>query len=53
MRASEFQSHSKQSEETISSPEEDSANIVKDVIVDVDDEITSDSAAAQPEWENW
>ena len=55
VRASEFQSHSKQSEETISSPEEDAANIVKDVVVDVDDEITSGKggAAAQPEWENW
>lgn len=55
VRASEFQSHSKQSEETISSPEEDAANIVKDVVVDVDDEITSGNGgvAAQPEWENW
>lgn len=51
VRASEFQSHSKQSEETISSPEEDSANIVKNVVVDVDNEITSGGAAAQPEWE--
>lgn len=53
VRASEFQSHSKQSEETIRSPEEDSANIVKDVVVDVDDEITSDGSSAQAGWENW
>ena len=53
VRASEFQSHSKQSEETLSSPEEDAANIVKDVVVDVDDSITSDGSASQPEWENW
>ena len=51
VRASEFQSHSKQSGETISSPEEDAANIVKDVA----DEIAADNGGieTQPEWENW
>ena len=38
IRASEFQSHSKQSSAVISSPEEDSADIVKAVVSDVEDD---------------
>ena len=59
VRASEFQSHSKQSTDTITSAEEDSASIVKDVVK----EITGGGAepvantpidvSIDPSWGNW
>jgi uncharacterized protein YegL len=49
VRASEFQSHSKQSADVLSSPEEDSANIVKDVV----DEIREEKEADLEEWGSW
>ena len=57
VRASEFQSHSKQASEVATSPEEDSAQIVKDV----KDEIQSESGnanggidvAIDPSWGQW
>jgi hypothetical protein len=52
IRASEFQSHSKQSSDHLSSPEEDSGNIVKGVIEDVDNENNSDPVNAA-DWSNW
>lgn len=52
IRASEFQSHSKQSSDHLSSPEEDSGKIVKDVIEDVDNENTSDPVNTA-DWSNW
>jgi uncharacterized protein YegL len=52
VRASEFQSHSKQSSDNLSSPEDDSAKIVQDVIVDVDEEITS-VPVNSADWSNW
>ena len=57
VRASEFQSHSKQTTDVVSSPEEDSAKIVQDVNKTVDDEQIqfpdNGKAPKQPEWENW
>ena len=53
VRASEFQSHSKQSSDTITSAEDDSADIVAAVVKDVDQDdgtsITGDSNA----WGTW
>lgn len=51
VRASEFQSHSKQSSSVQTSAEDDAANIVKSVIVDIDEEI--DNSNDNPDWENW
>ena len=58
VRASEFQSHSKQASDVITTPEEDSAQIVKDV----KDEIKSEAGSAgdgsidvaiDPSWGQW
>ena len=50
IRASEFQSHSKQSMDELTTPEEDSANIVKDVVSDLqEDSFVSDS----DDWGKW
>lgn len=50
VRSSEFQSHSKLSAEEITTAEEDSAQIVKDVVTEIqDDSIESDSR----DWEIW
>lgn len=53
VRASEFQSHSKQSTDVITSPEEDSANIVNAVVKDVEDENTASVSADDNDWGNW
>lgn len=50
VRASEFQSHSKQSEDTLSSPEEDSADIVNAVVNEVEQE---ESGNDNGEWGEW
>lgn len=50
VRASEFQSHSKQSSDEVSTPEEDSASIVKDVIAEMNDEVVGTDA---DDWEKW
>lgn len=50
VRASEFQSHSKQSSDEVSTPEEDSASIVKDVIAEMNDEVVGTD---EDDWEKW
>lgn len=50
---SEFQSHSKQSQKDVTSPEEDSASIVQTVVAEVEAEAVAVDPATQPEWENW
>jgi uncharacterized protein YegL len=47
VRASEFQSHSKQSADVPTSPEEDAANIVKGVVDEIEEE------AQNPDSEDW
>lgn len=51
VRASEFQSHSKQTEDTISSPEEDSVDIVNAVINEVEQENASLDIGEWGEWQ--
>ena len=53
VRASEFQSHSKQAADIISTPEEDSANIVKDVSEEIEDENSSGVSGNDAEWGEW
>lgn len=53
VRASEFQSHSKQSSDVISSPEEDSANIVKAVISDVEEDDSNGVSSYDNDWGDW
>ena len=55
VRASEFHSHSKQSQDTVTTPEEDSAEIAKQVIFDVDNEIKSGSSDIidSDDWGEW
>lgn len=59
VRASEFQSHSKQSSDVITSAEEDSAAIVKDVVQDIaGDTVDTSSGGAidvniDPNWGQW
>ena len=53
VRASEFQSHSKQVEETITSPEEDSASIVQDVVADINDEASASVSENEADWGQW
>jgi len=59
VRASEFQSHSKQSSDVITSAEEDSAAIVKDVVQDIaGDQVDTSSGGAidvniDPSWGQW
>ena len=53
VRASEFQSHSKQAEETITSPEEDSASIVQNVVADINDEASTSVSENEADWGQW
>lgn len=53
VRASEFQSHSKQSADVITSPEEDSANIVAEVVKDVDQDTTTPISSDDNDWGSW
>lgn len=55
IRASEFQSHSKQATEHVTSPEEDSANIVSEVKADVQEELAPESSVSEneDEWGKW
>ena len=55
VRASEFQSHSKQSSDVTTSAEEDSAQIVKDVQEEIKAENASGSVdvSIDPSWEQW
>lgn len=53
VRASEFQSHSKQSSDIITSPEEDAADIVGDVMKDVTNDSDSGVTIDDNEWGNW
>lgn len=53
VRASEFQSHSKQSSDTVTSAEEDSANIVADVVSDVEQESGEPVSSDDNDWGKW
>ncbi len=53
VRASEFQSHSKQSADTATTPEEDSADIVASVVNDVNQENNGSVTSNANEWGNW
>ena len=53
VRASEFQSHSKQSTDVISSPEEDSADIVNAVVKDVVEDNNAGVSTDDNDWGNW
>lgn len=53
VRASEFQSHSKQSADTVTSPEEDSADIVAAVINDVAQDNGVPVTSDDNDWGNW
>lgn len=52
VRASEFQSHSKQSTDVITTPEEDAASIVEDVVSEMKEENKSQSDS-NSEWGQW
>ena len=53
VRASEFQSHSKASSDTVISPDQDSANIVSAVVKDVDEDNRAPVSADDNDWGNW
>lgn len=60
IRASEFQSHSKQSGETVTSAEEDSAQIAKDAMNEVQQDLGNNSPVSgaadvslDPDWGTW
>ena len=53
VRASEFQSHSKQSSDVVTTPEEDSANIVSAVVKDVDQDSDTGIQSDDNDWGNW
>lgn len=53
VRASEFQSHSKQSADVITSPEEDAGSIVADVVNDVDQDNSTPVSADDNDWGEW
>lgn len=53
VRASEFQSHSKQSSDVITTAEEDSGNIVKTVINDVNDDDNGGIDVDDNDWGSW
>lgn len=53
VRASEFQSHSKQSSDVITSPEEDSADIVNAVVKDVAEDTGSGVSSDDNDWGTW
>lgn len=50
VRASEFQSHSKQSADELTTPEDDSASIVKDVVSEMQEEA---SVSDSDDWGKW
>jgi uncharacterized protein YegL len=53
VRASEFQSHSKQSADTVTSPIEDSADIVAAVVQEVDEDNGTPVSSDDNDWGNW
>ncbi|MCF0134161.1 MAG: VWA domain-containing protein [Blautia sp.] len=53
VRASEFQSHSKASSDTVTSPDQDSADIVSAVVKDVDEDNGASVSADDNDWGNW
>ena len=53
VRASEFQSHSKQSSDVITSPEEDSADIVNSVAKDVMEDTGNGVSSDDNDWGTW
>lgn len=53
VRASEFQSHSKQSSDVITSPEDDSADIVNAVVKDVAEDNNAGVSSDDNDWGNW
>jgi uncharacterized protein YegL len=53
VRASEFQSHSKQSADTVTSPIEDSADIVAAVVQEVDEDNGTLVSSDDNDWGNW
>jgi uncharacterized protein YegL len=53
VRASEFQSHSKQSADTVTSPIEDSADIVAAVVQEVDEDNGTPVSSDDTDWGNW
>ena len=53
VRASEFQSHSKQSADIITAPDQDSADIVAAVVKDVDEENGAPVSVDDNDWGNW
>jgi uncharacterized protein YegL len=53
VRASEFQSHSKQSADTVTSPTEDSADIVAAVVQEVDEDNGISVSGDDNDWGNW
>ena len=53
VRASEFQSHSKASSDTVTSPDQDSADIVSAVAKDVDEDNGAPVSVDDNDWGNW
>ena len=53
VRASEFQSHSKASSDTVTSPDQDSADIVSAVVKDVDEDNGAPVSVDDNDWGNW
>lgn len=53
VRASEFQSHSKQSSDNITTAEEDAANIVADVQSDIENDSDAPISSDSNEWGTW
>ena len=53
VRASEFQSHSKASSDTVTSPDQDSADIVSAVVKDIDEDNGEPVSADDEYWGNW
>ncbi len=53
VRASEFQSHSKASSDTVTSPDQDSADIVSAVVKDVDENNGAPVSVDDNDWGNW
>ena len=53
VRASEFQSHSKAANDGLLSPEEDSAEIVKDVLTSIENENGASVGSNDADWGEW
>lgn len=53
VRASEFQSHSKQTSDTVTSAEEDSANIVNAVVEEVNNDNSAGVSSDDNDWGEW